>query len=84
MTTRRARDIPFHSSASITEPLRAPTATLTDRSSISKLARVVDGFTSPQVQERLIRSRFVDRKTARGVAVVIEATHTCMTCRGVK
>lgn len=55
---------------------------------ISKLARVVDGFAHrPQVQERLT-SQIADLLTttlkAKGVAVVVEATHTCMTCRGVK
>ena len=55
---------------------------------ISKLARVVDGFAHrPQVQERLtsqIANLLTDRLQAKGVAVVIEATHTCMTCRGIK
>lgn len=55
---------------------------------ISKLARVVDGFAHrPQVQERLtsqIANLLTDRLKAKGVAVVIEATHTCMTCRGIK
>lgn len=55
---------------------------------ISKLARVVDGFASrPQVQERLtnqIADLLMARLDAKGVAVVIKATHTCMTCRGVR
>ncbi len=55
---------------------------------ISKLARVVDGFAHrPQVQERLtsqIADLLMSVVNAKGVAVVIEATHTCMTCRGVK
>jgi len=55
---------------------------------ISKLARVVDGFAHrPQVQERLtsqIADLLMDRLKAKGVAVVIKATHTCMTCRGIK
>lgn len=55
---------------------------------ISKLARVVDEFAHrPQVQERLtsqIADLLMDKLQAKGVAVVIEATHMCMTCRGIK
>ena len=55
---------------------------------ISKLARVVDGFAHrPQVQERLtsqIADLLMDKLQAKGVAVVIRATHTCMTCRGIR
>lgn len=55
---------------------------------ISKLARVVDAFAHrPQVQERLtsqIADLLMSKLKAKGVAVVIQATHTCMTCRGVK
>lgn len=55
---------------------------------ISKLARVVDIFSHrPQVQERLtnqIADILKDSLRATGVAVVLNATHTCMTCRGVK
>jgi GTP cyclohydrolase IA len=55
---------------------------------ISKLARVVDAFAKrPQVQERLtsqVADILMERLHAKGVAVVIEAVHTCMTCRGVK
>lgn len=55
---------------------------------ISKLARVVDDFAHrPQVQERLtsqIADIMRDKLEAKGVAVVLEATHTCMTCRGIK
>jgi GTP cyclohydrolase I len=55
---------------------------------LSKLARVVDHFACrPQVQERLTEqiADFIDsRLETKGVAVVIEATHTCMTIRGVK
>ena len=55
---------------------------------ISKLARVVEAFARrPQVQERMT-SQIADliNKMLRpnGVAVVIEAIHTCMTMRGVK
>ena len=55
---------------------------------ISKLARVVDGFAHrPQVQERLtsqIADILMSSLDAKGVAVLISATHTCMTCRGVR
>ena len=55
---------------------------------ISKLARVVDHFARrPQVQERLtnqIADLVTDVLKPLGVAVVIEATHTCMTMRGVR
>jgi len=55
---------------------------------ISKLARVVDEFAHrPQVQERLtsqIADLLTDKLKAKGVAVVLEATHACMTCRGIK
>ena len=55
---------------------------------ISKLARTVDAFARrPQVQERLtsqIADLIMDQLNPRGVAVVLEAQHTCMTIRGVK
>lgn len=55
---------------------------------LSKLARVVDGVARrPQVQERMtetIADLVVEELGAKGVAVVIEATHTCMTIRGVR
>ena len=55
---------------------------------VSKLARVVESFARrPQVQERLttqIAEFIMNEIQAKGVAVVIEATHTCMTIRGVK
>lgn len=55
---------------------------------LSKLARVVDAFAHrPQVQERLttqIADILVSQLNAKGVAVVMEAVHTCMTCRGVR
>ena len=55
---------------------------------ISKLARVVESFAHrPQVQERLT-SQIADLITTElhpeGVAVVLEAVHTCMSIRGVK
>ena len=55
---------------------------------ISKLARAVDIFAKrPQVQERLtsqIADAVMDVVKPRGVAVVMEAEHLCMTMRGVK
>ncbi len=55
---------------------------------LSKLARVVDVFAQrPQVQERLtmqIADILMHELHAQGAAVVIEAVHTCMTCRGVR
>lgn len=55
---------------------------------LSKLARVVEEVSRrPQVQERLtqtIADLVEDRLAARGVAVVCEATHSCMTMRGVR
>ncbi len=55
---------------------------------LSKLARVVEAVARrPQVQERMtevIADLLVDELGAKGVAVVIEATHTCMTIRGVR
>ncbi len=55
---------------------------------LSKLARVVESFARrPQVQERMtcqIADLIVKTLNAKGCAVIIEATHTCMTLRGVK
>lgn len=55
---------------------------------LSKLARIVDGYARrPQVQERLtsqIADLLATKVHARGAAVVLEAVHTCMTCRGVR
>jgi GTP cyclohydrolase I len=54
---------------------------------ISKLARVVDGFARRfQVQEKLtaqIATCIQDILKPRGVGVVIDAVHQCMTTRGV-
>jgi GTP cyclohydrolase I len=55
---------------------------------LSKLARVVELFACrPQVQERLTKqiADLLDEKLQpKGVGVVIEAEHTCMTLRGVQ
>ncbi|URD61213.1 GTP cyclohydrolase I FolE [Sphingomonas sp. KRR8] len=54
---------------------------------ISKLARVLHGFARRlQVQERLtaeVADCIWEHLQPKGVAVVIEATHACMTARGV-
>lgn len=55
---------------------------------LSKLVRVIEGFAKrPQVQERLtseIADTLMERLKPRGVFVVIEAEHLCMSMRGVK
>jgi GTP cyclohydrolase I len=55
---------------------------------LSKLARLVDVYAKrPQVQERLttqVAEALVELLDARGVIVVIEAEHLCMTMRGVR
>jgi len=55
---------------------------------LSKLARLVDGYARrPQVQERLtsqVADALQEVLKPRGVFVVIEAEHLCMSMRGVK
>ena len=55
---------------------------------LSKLARVVEAFSKRlQTQERLtmqVAKTIMDTLDARGVAVTIDATHQCMTMRGVR
>lgn len=55
---------------------------------LSKLARVVDGVAKrPQVQERMteeIAEMIMTELQPRGVGVIVEATHMCMTIRGVR
>lgn len=55
---------------------------------ISKLARVVDAYARrPQVQERLtnqVADLIMDHLQPASVAVIIEASHQCMTIRGVR
>jgi GTP cyclohydrolase I len=55
---------------------------------VSKLARIVDTFARRlQAQERLtyqIADFIMDSLKPRGVAVVLEASHSCMTIRGIK
>ena len=55
---------------------------------LSKLARLVDAYAKrPQVQERLttqVAETLMEQLHPRGVAVVIQAEHLCMSMRGVK
>jgi GTP cyclohydrolase IA len=55
---------------------------------LSKLARVVDEISRrPQVQERMthqIANLIIEELDAKGVVVVIEAEHTCMSIRGIR
>ena len=55
---------------------------------LSKLARLVEVISKrPQVQERMTESvadLLESELDVRGVAVVVEATHSCMTMRGIR
>jgi GTP cyclohydrolase I len=55
---------------------------------LSKLARVVEVLARrPQVQERMteeLADLIMDELQPRGVGVILEASHTCMTVRGVR
>lgn len=55
---------------------------------LSKLARMVDGYSNrPQVQERLtsqIADAMMRRLEPKGALVVLEAEHLCMSMRGVR
>jgi GTP cyclohydrolase I len=55
---------------------------------LSKLARVVEEVSHrPQVQERMteeIANLLIEELQVKGVAVVIEASHSCMAVRGVR
>jgi len=55
---------------------------------LSKLVRVVEGFAKrPQMQERLtsqIADTLMNGLKPRGVLIIIEAEHLCMSMRGVK
>ncbi len=87
------KDIPFHSHCEHhMAPIigKASIAYMpTDRVvGISKLARVLHGFARRlQVQERLtaeVAECIWEYLKPQGVAVVIEASHSCMTARGVR
>lgn len=87
------RDIPF---ASMCEhhllPFvgRAHVAYLPDGRvvGLSKLARLVEGYARrPQIQEQMTKQiceALMEELEPKGAAVVVEATHSCMTIRGVK
>ena len=89
------RDIPFHSICEhhlVPFIGRAHVAYIPGEdgriTGLSKLARLVEGFSRrPQVQERLT-TQVADAMEAvlapRGVLVVIEAEHLCMSMRGVR
>jgi GTP cyclohydrolase IA len=55
---------------------------------LSKIPRVLDALARrPQVQEQLteqVADLLMEELDARGVAVVVEASHSCMTIRGVR
>jgi GTP cyclohydrolase I len=55
---------------------------------LSKLARLVEAVArKPQVQERMteqIANLLGEELNAKGVAVIVEASHSCMTIRGVR
>ena len=87
------KDIPFHSHCEHhMAPIigKAAIAYLPTNKvvGISKLARVLHGYARRlQVQERLtaeVADCIWENLEPRGVAVVIEASHSCMTARGVR
>lgn len=55
---------------------------------LSKLARLVDCYARRlQIQERLtkqVAETLYDQTGAKGVGVIVKASHSCMTCRGVR
>ncbi|UFU07171.1 GTP cyclohydrolase I FolE [Ruania halotolerans] len=76
--------LPFHGVAHVGYiPSESGTVT-----GLSKLARLVDVYAKrPQVQERLttqVADALVDLVGARGVIVVVECEHLCMSMRGVR
>ncbi len=75
--------LPFHGKTHVAYLPQGGTVT-----GLSKLARCVDGYAArPQVQERFtkqIADAIEQVLDARGVAVVVEAEHMCMTLRGVR
>ncbi len=87
------RDIPFHSVCEhhlLPFNGRAHVAYIPHGKvlGVSKLARIVDAYARrPQIQERLtnqIADLLAAAARPTGVAVILEAAHTCMTVRGVK
>src|ERR1700760_1030655 len=87
------RDIEFHSLCEhhlLPFTGRAHVAYLPDGKvvGLSKLARLVEGYARrPQVQERLttqIADALMEELNPVGAACIIEASHTCMTIRGIQ
>jgi GTP cyclohydrolase I len=87
------KDIPFHSTCEhhmLPFDGKAHVAYLPNRKvvGLSKLARLVDCFARRlQIQERLTRQivqALMEHLQPRGAAVLVEASHGCMVCRGVK
>ncbi|HLS04148.1 MAG TPA: GTP cyclohydrolase I FolE [Actinomycetales bacterium] len=76
--------VPFHGMAHVAY-IPGPEGRVTG---LSKLARLVDVYAHrPQVQERLtaqIADALVEHLEPRGVMVVIEAEHLCMSMRGIR
>ncbi len=76
--------VPFHGIAHVGY-IPGPDGRITG---LSKLARLVDVFARrPQVQERLtsqVADAVVEHLAPRGVIVVVECEHMCMTMRGVR
>ncbi|WP_022925466.1 GTP cyclohydrolase I FolE [Serinicoccus marinus] len=76
--------VPFHGSAHVAY-IPGPDGRVVG---LSKLARLVDVYARrPQVQERLttqVADALVDHLAPRGVLVVVEAEHLCMSMRGVR
>ena len=74
--------LPFHGKAHIGY---LPNGTIVG---LSKLARAIDSIAKrPQVQERMteqLADIIMEELKAKAVGVIIEATHSCMTMRGVK
>jgi len=74
--------LPFHGKAHIGY---LPNGTIVG---LSKLARAVDSIAKrPQVQERMteqLADIIMEELKAKAVGVIIEATHSCMTMRGIK
>lgn len=76
--------VPFHGVAHVGY-IPGPDGRVTG---LSKLARLVDVFAKrPQVQERLtaqVADALVEHLAPRGVIVVVECEHLCMSMRGVR
>src|SRR5438874_1764019 len=87
------RDIPFHSTCEhhlLPFIGKAHVAYIPSGKvlGLSKFARVVESYSRrPQVQERLtnqVADLIMDELQPQGVAVIVDATHTCMTLRGIR